>query len=304
MASTQNTGNTSNRTVAALGLFDGVHLGHRSVIELAASMGSCQAVTFAAESMPLKQGHPIRYIYGDEQRRRLLTACGADAVLALPFGEIHELDGLSFCRRILCEQLHVDAVVCGEDYRFGRGGACTAADLVKFGQELGFDAFFVPQVRDTDGQVISASHIRLLLENAQIETANRLLGSDYTILTTVTEGNHLGNQLGFPTANQPFYPWQCIPRRGVYASFACVDDLWMPAITNIGSHPTIRGGLDFPIAETHLLDWNGDLCGRLLSVTLCKFLRPEQKFESADALIMQIQRDIAMRKSLLRRDAL
>ena len=300
MAAAEYTQNEQKRIVAALGLFDGVHLGHRSVIAHAASMGTCHAVTFAAESMPLKKGHPIHYIYNDEQRRRLLTACGADAVFALPFGEIRELDGLSFCREILCGQLQVDAVVCGEDYRFGRGGACTAEDLVRFGKKLGFETILVPQIRDCDGLVISASHIRFLLESGQMDAANRLLGADYSILGKVIEGNHLGNEFGFPTANQEFERWQCIPRRGVYASYVSINDAWVPEITNIGFHPTINEALKFPIAETHLLDWEGELDGVMLSVNLGRYMRPEQKFENIDELTMQIQRDVAKRRKMLR----
>ncbi len=304
MAAAQNGSTEKKAIVAALGIFDGVHLGHRSVIAHAASMGICHAVTFAADSMPLKKGHPIRYIYDDEQKRRLLTACGADAVFALPFGEMQDLDGLAFCRDILREQLQVNVVVCGEDYRFGRGGACTAEDLVRFGKQLGFQTELIPRVTDDEGLTISSSHIRFLLESGEIGAANHLLGADYTILTQVVEGNHLGTKMGFPTANQEFQSWQCIPRAGVYASYASINDLWVPAITNIGVRPTIGEENAMPLAETHLLDWNGDLRGRLLPVTLCRYLRPERKFENLDALTVQMQRDTAQRRKMLGDNAL
>ena len=105
--------------------------------------------------------------------------------------------------------------------------------------------------------------------------------------------------LGIPTANQAFEPWQCIPHRGVYASFAEINDIWWPAITNIGVRPTVTGGKAEPIAETHLLDWSGDLVGMLLPVTLCSFIRPERRFDSMDELGMQMRRDILARKHLL-----
>ncbi len=288
------------RIAAALGLFDGVHLGHRQVLAQAVSMGECHVVTFASETMPQKQGRPLQYIYHDEQKRRLLTACGADAVFALPFGELAELDGERYCKEILRERLNVSYVVAGEDFRFGKDAACTPADLQRFGRKYGFSVHLIPQVRDEDGVPVSSSHIRFLLESGQVMKANRLLGADYQILAHVITGNQLGSTvLGCPTANQPFEPWQCVPHRGVYASFAEINDIWVPAITNIGVRPTVTGGNAEPIAETHLIGWSGELVGRLLPVTLCRFLRPEQHFESLDALAVQMQRDIRNRMRLL-----
>lgn len=286
-------------TAAALGVFDGVHLGHRSVLAHAVAAGCCHVVTFAAETMPEKQGHAIRYIYHDEQKRRLLTTCGADAVFALPFGEIHQLDGESFCRQILCERLGVDYVVCGDDFRFGRKASCGPEELVRFGQKLGFQVELVPQVRDESKLPVSSRHIRFLLESGEITKANRLLGADYQLLFHVVSGRQLGRELGVPTANQLFEPWQCVPHFGVYASFAEINNLWIPAITNIGVRPTVTGGAAEPVAETHLIDWSGELVGTLLPVTLCRFLRPERKFESIDDLTLQIRRDIKARLRLL-----
>lgn len=287
------------RISAALGLFDGVHLGHRRVLAQAAECGTCCVVTFAAGTMPQKQGRPVRYIYDDEQKRRLLMSCGADAVFALPFGEIAGMDGARYCREILREQLHVTDVVAGEDYRFGKDAACGAEDLLRFGREYGFSVQLVEQVRDADSVPVSSSRIRLLLENGGIERANALLGADYHILSPVITGNHLGSTvLGVPTANQAFVPWQCVPRGGVYASFAEIRGLTVPAITNIGVRPTVTGGDAEPIAETHLIGWEGELVGELLKVTLCTYLRPEQHFDSLDALAAQMRQDIQTRMLL------
>ncbi len=289
-----------SQIVAALGMFDGVHLGHRSVLSKAVLRGTCHVVTFAAETMPEKQGHIQRYIYHDEQKRRLLTACGADAVFALPFGQIQGLDGEEFCKQILCGQIGVKHVVCGEDFRFGRKAAWDTDALKLFGRKLGFSVTLVPQVRDANGIPVSSSHIRFLLESGQLALANQLLGADYQLLSHVVPGQHLGTTLfGIPTANQLFEPWMCVPRRGVYASFAEINDIWVPAITNIGVRPTVTGGDAVPLAETHLLDWSGELVGSLLPVTLTGFLRPERKFESAEALALQMQRDIRARRKLL-----
>lgn len=290
---------------AALGVFDGVHLGHRRVLAHAAALGHCHAVTFAADSMPVKQGHPMRYIYTDEQKRRLLMTCGASAVFALPFGEIGELSGEAFCREILVERLHVDVVVCGHNFRFGHKASCTPADLIRIGHKLGFRVDLVDDVLDDDGLLpVSSSRIRFLLESGEISQANNLLGSDYQIMTQVIPGQQLGRTIGVPTANQGFESWQCIPHQGVYASFAEINDIWVPAITNIGVRPTVTDGRAEPLAETYLIGWSGELVGTLLPVTLCRFIRPERHFDSLDDLAVQIRRDIATRKKLLPADGI
>ncbi|MBQ5339078.1 MAG: riboflavin biosynthesis protein RibF [Oscillospiraceae bacterium] len=293
------------RIAAALGVFDGVHLGHRRVLAHALAHGACHVVTFAADSMPHKRGKPVRYIYHDEQKRRLLTTCGADAVFALPFTELADLDGEAFCKQILKEQLQVDCVAVGEEFRFGRDAAFDVSHLRHFGEKLGFSVDVVRQVRDDNDIPVSSSHIRFLLESGQIEAANQLLGADYQILAHVVTGQQIGSTvLGIPTANQPFEPWQCIPHRGVYASFAEINDIWVPAITNIGVRPTVTGGDAQPVAETHLIDWSGELEGKLLPVTLCRFIRPEKPFESLDALGAQIRRDIRTRMHFLPADGI
>lgn len=287
------------QNVAALGVFDGVHLGHRRVLAAACAIGSCGVVTFAEETMPEKQGRSMRYIYHDEQKRRLLTTCGADAVFALPFGEMRGMDGESFCREILRDQLDVDCVVCGEDFRFGRRAACGPDELARYGKRFGFAVKLVKKVRDAEQIPVSSRHIRFLLESGQITAANRLLGADYQLLLHVVTGRALGREFGVPTANQHFEPWQVIPHYGVYASFAEINDIWVPAITNIGIRPTVTGGPSEPVAETHLIDWSGELVGTLLPVTLTRFMRPEQRFDSVEELTLQMRRDIQARKRLL-----
>lgn len=290
---------------AALGIFDGVHLGHRRVLAHTLSHGACHVVTFAADSMPHKRGKAVRYIYNDEQKRRLLTACGANAVYALPYTELSDLDGASFCKQVLQEQIHADSVIVGEFFHFGKDAANTASDLKRFGQRFGFSVEIVQQLRDEANVPLSSSHVRFLLESGEIEKANQLLGADYQILSHVVTGQQLGSTvLGIPTANQLFEPWQCIPHRGVYASFAEINDIWVPAITNIGVRPTVTGGNAQPIAETHLIDWNGDLVGKLLPVTLCRFIRPERTFDSMESLAVQIKRDIRTRMRYLPADGI
>lgn len=290
------------RVVAALGVFDGVHLGHRRVLAQAVSLGECHVVTFAVETMPGKQGRTLRFLYDNRHRKTLLKQCGVHTVYPLSFTEMHTLDGDAFCAQILKERLLVESVVCGEDFRFGRDAACSTDDLVRLGQRHGFQVELVPRYCDTDGSPVSSARIRFLLESGEIGKANRLLGTEYCIDRVVDGGNHIGRTMGFPTANQAFEPWQCVPCFGVYASVAQLNDICIPAITNIGTRPTVTGGT-MPIAETHLLDWNGELVGKRLSVTLQRFMRPESRYPSVDALSAQIQEDIKHRRAMLPHEA-
>lgn len=297
--------NPEKRPVAAaLGVFDGVHIGHRSVLRCAAAAGSCHAVTFQAETMPEKQGHPLRYIYGDAQREALLQQCGAGAVTALPFDRICGLDGEAFCREILHEQIGAEVVVCGENYRFGKGASCGTAELTAFGNAYGFAVRTVPQVTDEAGQTVSSGRIREMLMRGDIAAANRLLGAPYQILAPVVSGRQQGRLLGSPTANQHFAPWQCVPMYGVYASYAEVNGVLVPSVTSIGVQPTLTDGAGEPVAETHLIGWHGTLSGVLLPVTLTAFLRGERRFDSREALIDGIQSDIRQRMQLTGTDRL
>lgn len=289
-AQSEQSGNTC--VSAALGLFDGVHLGHRSVLASAAARGFCHAVTFAAETVPQKHGQPLSYLYGTAQKEYLLCSCGAGSVMMLDFQKVSHMDGYTFCKEILCDTLHMQTAVCGEDYRFGHHAAYGVEELRRFGAELGFAVVTVPQCCDTNGQPISSSRIRLLLEQGEIAAANALLGEEYTLYTEVIHGNAIGRTLGFPTANQPFDALQCIPKRGVYASLTEIDGVWLPSVTNIGLRPTIAEAEKQPLAETHILQWSGELAGKMLKVRLCRYVRPERKFASAEDLAAQIQSDI------------
>lgn len=284
---------------AALGVFDGVHLGHRSVLREAARFGRCIAVTFQTATMPHKQGNTLRYIYEDAQREYLLRQCGAEDVEVLRFDRISGMDGEQFCREVLRDQLQAEYVVCGSDFRFGRGASCGTRELVSFGEQLGFHTEIVPQVQDDNGLPVSSSRIRALLESGDIASANHLLGSDYTIRAEVVSGRQEGRTLGAPTANQLFAPRQCVPMYGVYASFSEVNGVQIPSITSIGVRPTLTDGTGAPVAETHLIGWQGILNGIVLPVTLTGFLRGEQRFDSREALISRIQADIRNRMALI-----
>ncbi|MBR2284760.1 MAG: riboflavin biosynthesis protein RibF [Ruminococcus sp.] len=283
------------RTAAALGLFDGVHTGHRSVIDMAvrAAAGAMQPAvfTFDCKSMSFKQGRGIEYIYTDTYRERLLHSLGIERIFSSDFRELKDMSGEEFVRRVLSERMNAGYVVCGRDFRFGRNASCGAEELRELAAREGITAEIAGDVT-MDGENVSSRRIRTLLSEGSIEPANDLLGEPYTVYAEVVHGAALGRTIGFPTANQLFSEGQLIPKAGVYGSAALIDGTWHASMTNIGVKPTV----DFtgsPLAETYISDFSGDIYGQVISVRLLRFIRPEQKFSSLDGLRAQIARDIS-----------
>lgn len=280
-----------SHTAVALGIFDGVHLGHRAVINAAlAKRGLLPCVfTFSASSVQQKQARFVSYLYSDLQKRALLAACGIQGIFSADFADYSFHSGEAFAAYILRDILNASAVICGEDFRFGRGASYDVSDLIRFGDRYGFSVEPVPAV-EMNGMRVSSSRIRALLKQGDLAEANTLLGASYRLTGVVHHGNEIGRTLGFPTLNQRFSEGQCIPRTGVYASLALRRGQWFPSITNIGFRPTI-GDLTAPIAETHIMNQNEILYGETVTVTLCSFIRSEQRFGSKTELQNQLHRD-------------
>ncbi len=284
----------SEPTAAALGLFDGVHLGHRRVLALARAQAAnglkpC-AFTFEAESIATKRGTTLQYLYPTAHKCSLLKECGMERVYHPPFAQIREMDGEEFVQKILLHRFSAQYVCCGEDFRFGRNAAWNVQDLQNFGAQYGFAVEIAEDVC-ADGQRVSSTRIRQLLQNGEIGQANALLGAPYTIVQTVTHGAQLGRTIGFPTINQVFAEGQLVPKFGVYASETNVDGVIYPSLTNVGRKPTVQYD-GMPLAETYIIGYAGDLYGTQLPVSLRRFLRPEMKFDSVEALTAQMQRDL------------
>lgn len=284
---------TINRAVA-LGIFDGVHLGHRAVAAKAAGMekqGLLPSVfTFKSGTLPAKQGRAVEYIYTDEYRERLLRRLGIRDVINADFSEIHTLSGESFVRDILLGQLGTRYVVCGRDFRFGSNASCGADELCRLCEELGITADIADDVV-SDGENISSRRIRTLLKEGNITKANELLGENYVLSAVVADGNHLGRTIGFPTINQPLPEGRLVVRHGVYRTITHTGGKSYSSVTNVGVKPTVTGTRS-PLAETHLIGFSGDLYGQRADVEFLGFVRPEQKFDSLGALKIQIEDDI------------
>lgn len=284
---------TTKKTAAALGLFDGVHLGHRAVLRSAAEMaeqGLCPcAFTFPPDCVSSKGA--AGYIYGEAEKRYILgNAFGIMNVISPPFSDICGMDGESFARDIVCGEMNAAFVCCGEDFRFGRGASCGISELARFGEKYGFAVKTVEDVYFS-GRRVSSTAIRSLLEKGDVRRAGELLGEPYMIMKTVERGAALGRTIGFPTINQLFDKSRLVPAFGVYASRTYVEGTAYPSVTDIGVKPTVDYG-GSPLAETHICGFSGDLYGKTVRVSLIDFIRREMKFSSLDELRGQINSDI------------
>lgn len=283
------------KRAAALGIFDGVHLGHRRVLDISVEMaenGFIPSVfTFRSDTLAEKQGRSLEYIYTDENRERIIKNLGIREIFSENFGSFKELSGEEFVREVLVKRLNIGIAVCGEDYRFGCGASCGAAELSQLGKKYGFDVIIAPEAC-IDGEKVSSRKIRQFLGEGAVREASRLLGSGYTVYGEVVCGAQLGRTIGFPTVNQLFEARQLVPAYGVYVSRTTVGGQRYRSMTNIGVKPTVEYG-GAPLAETYIDGFSGDLYGERICVELTDFIRPERKLGSLEELQRQISADIA-----------
>ena len=293
-----NTVDKKQRSIA-LGVFDGVHLGHRAVISAARNSGFLADGTLPVVTVFSLSGVPKsgdRLITVDQGQKQAATL-GVDEWFNVPFASVRDLTPEEFVNTVLYKQLNAVKITCGYNFRFGKGGCGDAAALRALCEPLGIEVCVVPVV-ERAGEPVSSTAVREALVCGDAERALSLLGRPYTVDFSVHEGNGLGSQWGVPTVNQPFPQGFVCPRFGVYASLVIVEGVQHLAITNIGCHPTV-GNTDLPQAETYIFDYEGDLYGQPLSVQLIHFLREEQQFNTVDELKSQIIKDMAEAKAVL-----
>ncbi len=279
------------KRAVALGVFDGVHLGHRAVLCSVCGIQHPDAPPFLTATALSIVGIPKSdaRLTDDRTELDLCNTLGIDEWLQLPFDRISSMSPQAFVEDILYRQLHAQVVCCGENYRFGHGGTATAQTLCDLCRPLGIRVIVVPMVQK-DGTPVSATRIRNALTQGDMAQVNACLGRPYTVCGTIEQGNHIGRTLGFPTVNQPLSPVLALPRFGVYASLVVVDGIQHFAVTNIGVHPSV-GCADTPQAETWIADFDGDLYGRTVTVQLIAFLREERAFSSVEQLKETITED-------------
>ena len=292
------------KTIYALGFFDGVHLGHQALLsacrELAAGHGcSAGVVTFTAHPDTLVRGNTPRLINSPRDRERLLREeFHMEILLNLPFDEAMLAmpweNFLDMLRR------HYDAAgfVCGADFRFGHLGAGNAKLLREYCNRENLPCTVVPD-QVLNGVRVSSTYIRQQLEQGDMATAVKFLGHPHMLSGTVIHGKALGRKLGIPTANLLLPEGLAVPKFGVYACSCRIDGKRYPAVTNIGTRPTVAGsGIT---VEPWILDYSGDLYGREITLEFHYFLRPERKFPTLEALQEEIHRNARETRDYLKR---
>ena len=287
-------------TAVALGLFDGLHKGHRAVIRKAVNCAPelLPAVfTFTFDDPEHITTPHYASLLSPERKRTILDSLGIQLICEPPFSAFRQLEPEPFFRQILLQHLQAKAVFCGYDYHFGKDARGDASLLETLCREAGIRFEAVPPL-SYDGSPISSTRIRELLQDGRVEDAAVLLGERYTIDFPVAHGRQLGRKMGFPTINQLYPKGSLLPKFGVYASLANIDGQDYRGVTNIGIKPTIAGG-DAPSAETYLMDYRGDLYGRRIPLSLVAFLRPEKRFDSVEELFRQIRADTQAAYQLL-----
>lgn len=281
------------KTIYALGFFDGVHLGHQALLDAACRLAEANdaqagAITFQTHPDALVLGFPPVLINTPEDRERILHR-QVSQVVTLPFDrEMLQTSWNSFLDELRCGQ-NAGGFVCGEDFHFGRGGLGNRGSLAEYCTEAGMPYAVVPS-QEINGQRISSTRIRSLLERGEMEKAVALLGHPHILSGSVIHGHQIGRKLGTPTANVD-YPDDLVRLKlGVYITRATLEDgRQFPAVTNVGTRPTVNGrGIN---AETWLLGDCGNLYGQTLTLEFYQFLRPEQKFDSMEAMKREIARN-------------
>jgi riboflavin kinase/FMN adenylyltransferase len=280
----------------AIGVFDGVHLGHRAVIERALidakkAVGTAVVVTFDPHpARVLRPDHAPHLLTATQHKIRLLRDLGVSHLLVIKFDEAFAVtppEEFILALNRSCKPLR--EICVGHQWCFGKNRAGNLDLLQKWGDKLGFDEVGIHAV-EVDGQVISSTLIRAAVEAGDLNTAARLLGREYTILGTVVEGDHLGQKLGYPTANLATHNEQ-FPPNGVYAVEALHGDHRLQGVVNIGTRPTIYGETGQRLLELHLFDFHEDIYGSDVEVFFRKYLRAEKKFAGLDELKAQIECD-------------
>ncbi|TVP78279.1 MAG: riboflavin biosynthesis protein RibF [Puniceicoccaceae bacterium] len=289
----------------AIGVFDGVHLGHKAVIETAVfsarrAGGISGVLTFDPHPSRLfRPEDPTRLIMPIEMKTAMLQKIGIDCVLCKHFDHAFaSISADAFLRHLKQSLPSLRSIYVGENFRFGQKRAGDVAMLVESGRALKVGVFSAERIKQ-NGEPISSTRIRQELESGAIDSANDLLGYNYTTSGTIVSGAKLGRQLGFPTLNLPWQP-ECRPRFGVYYVHFRKSDAktWQAGVANYGVKPSVANSDQAPALEIHALGGTHLDQGDTVEAEWLQFIRPEQKFDSIDALKAQITKDCATAKNL------
>lgn len=288
--------NSSEKTIVTIGTFDGIHIGHQKILKdlirtaKKENKKSVLLTFFPHPRMVLQKDVSIRLINTIEEKSSLLEKMGLDYLIIHPFSqEFSRLSALDFVRNILVNQLNTSRLIIGYDHHFGKNREGNIHQLREYSLLYDFEVEEIP-AQDIDNVSVSSTKIRTALKEGRLKTANNYLGYHYMLNGTIVNGKKLGGKIGFPTANLDIKePYKLIPKTGVYIIKTIIDAVLYTGMMNIGFNPTVKGKCQ--TIEAHLFDFNKDLYGRKVTIELLFFLREEQKFNSIEDLIIQLNLD-------------
>ena len=281
----------------AIGVFDGVHRGHQAVISTSAdharaTSGTPVVVTF--DPHPEKVLRPVaapHLLTATEHKIALIRALGVEHLLIISFDkQFAATEPEDFVEKLVAHSKPLREICVGHEWSFGKNRRGNLDLLKRLGAKSNFDVVGIPPVK-INGAVVSSTAIREAIEKGDLTKAAEMLGREYTILGTVTRGDNLGKKIGFPTANLSAHSEQ-FPPNGVYAAEARIEGELRRGVINLGVRPTVSSGKSERVLEIYLFDFDRDIYGRDVEVRFSKFLRPEKKFETLDALVQQIRQDV------------
>lgn len=294
------------QVVATLGFFDGVHIGHRHLIDQVKTEAARLGLPSAVITFPI---HPRKVLNSDYQPKLLcgyqekvdqLATTGVDYCFSLPFTkELSNLDASEFIHRVLKEKINVASLLIGYDHRFGHNREEGFEDYLTYGKSVGIDVMQATEFR-VDGQDVSSSRVRRLLIAGDVVTANRLLTYNYTLSGKIVEGYQVGRTIGFPTANMKVWEkYKVVPLLGVYAVLVHFQNRVLEGMLYIGKRPTLHNDPEISV-EVNIFDFDDDLYNQSLTVEFIDFIRGDEKFDNVQELIDSIHRDKENVKKRLR----
>ena len=291
-------------SIVTIGTFDGVHIGHKEIIKNLIENAhrkndkSVILTFFPHPRMVIQKGSRIKLLTTLEEKVALLEKSGLDYLIVQPFNkEFSRLTALEFVRDILVGQLKIKKLVIGYDHHFGRNREGNFEQLKEYGTVYGFTVEEIP-AQDIENVAVSSTKIRRALSEGRIERANAYLGYEFMLSGKIIHGKGLGKKWNYPTINVNVEePYKLIPKPGVYIVKTIIKDKKVFGIMNIGHRPTVNG--KHQTIEVHLLDFNADLYGKTIQIHLAYRLRDEQKFDSVEALFVQIKEDEQKARALI-----
>jgi len=287
---------STKKTILTLGTFDGVHFGHKKILERViqnTEIGKYESLVltfFPHPRMVLQEQSEIKLLNTLDEKIELLEKAGIENLIIHPFDEtFSRLTAEEFVRSVLVDHLHIHKIIIGYDHRFGRNRTANIDNLIDFGKQYDFEVEQI-SAQEIKEVSVSSTKIRKAIEEGDMNLANEYLGYDYSLTGTVVKGKQLGRTIGFPTANLKIDEnFKLIPKTGVYIVKSIINKKTVFGMLNIGFNPTVGG--ENQSIEVHYLDFNDDLYGQKLTVSILQKIRSEQKFESVALLKAQLEKD-------------